>query len=322
MPGSGHTISWETDFIYDIKSCILDGHLGIYMPEAAVESTISKFSDIEERLERVETNVAGRDSIWFKIVPVLISVLALIFSFGTTFVSYKRTVEQDTLALRGELRVLIQRLAALPKENLEALKKYADDPMSFALVSGFINQENNLLSKQAENLLNKLPESQISSTDYYAVSNALGIARNYDSATKFLYKSLEVANGLDDEVGALRNLAGLMFVTGRIGDGRATFQRALDVFGKYKGFDPFTIASTNIFTEISWAMAEASTNSFDLASQHLARADQIGAGLPAGPNSQIVKSQIIQARSQILSGASALPLAGAPAVLPAQGQKP
>ncbi|XAZ21657.1 tetratricopeptide repeat protein [Sinorhizobium sp. B11] len=289
-----------------------------------LEILSSKVDDLSKRLDNLDQSLQKNEQTWYKHVPTFISIAALLFSFGTTYVSYKHTTEQDIQNLRTELRGMLQRLVALPKENLEAFKKYKDDPLAFGLVSGFIAQENNLLSKQAEDTISRLPAYRISPTDYFAVATALTNSRYYDLAMKLLAKALEAANGLDDEVGSLRNLANLMFLTGRVGDGRATYQKALDIFAKYKGFDNFTEASTNALTEINWAMSEASTNSFDIARQHLERADQIALTLPLGAGSELLKSQVSQARNQIFSGASLPTVVTVPAMAltPTQGSKP
>src|SRR5262249_29566262 len=58
-------------------------------------------------------------------MSTLIALAAFLFSFGTTIVSYRRANRQDVHNLKTELRGLLQRLAALPKENLEVMQKYA-----------------------------------------------------------------------------------------------------------------------------------------------------------------------------------------------------
>ena len=141
---------------------------------------------------------------WFKNIATVISVIALLFTFGTTVVSYKRTSDQDIHNLKSELRTLLQRLAALPKENLEIYKKYQAEPNTIAVLSGYLNQENLLLLKQADEVVKRLPKDQVSATDYTAVALALEQSRNFDTATANFNNALAVATILDDEVGALR----------------------------------------------------------------------------------------------------------------------
>src|ERR1700722_17195400 len=91
--------------------------------------------DLEQRVDLMKREIdalqifvtAGKKP-WYGGLPTIISIIALTFSFGTTYVSYRRTEAQDTQNLRQELRNLLQRLAALPKEYLATMKLYKDDP--------------------------------------------------------------------------------------------------------------------------------------------------------------------------------------------------
>jgi len=97
-------------------------------------------------------------------------------------------------------------------------------------------------------------------------------------------------------------MANMKFIQGRPEAGRVEYQRALDIFSKYPQFDPFTRASTNVLTELSWAFSEANINAFSLASQHVESAETILGTLPRSPGADMLKSQVSQARSQLDSG--------------------
>ena len=82
--------------------------------------------DLEQRVElmkreidALQVTVTERSKPWYHNVSVLISIIALLFSFGTTLVSYHRNNIQEIQNARAELRGLLQRMAALPKENVE-----------------------------------------------------------------------------------------------------------------------------------------------------------------------------------------------------------
>src|SRR4029078_970909 len=53
-------------------------------------------------------------------VSTTIAVLAFLFSFGTTIVSYVQANNQDTSSAKAELRTLLQRLAGIAKEYASA----------------------------------------------------------------------------------------------------------------------------------------------------------------------------------------------------------
>lgn len=239
---------------------------------------------------------------WYKQAPTLISILALLFSFGTTFVSERRTTAQEIHNSRIELRALLQRMAALPKENFEITQKYAQDPAAESLLAGYLNQENALLSRQAAEIAKKLPQDRVSATEYYAVALALQQSYNLASSEEFLQRALDSAKDFNDEIGVLRTKANLLFIMGKPEAGRVEYQKALDIFSKYPGYDNFTRGSTHIWTELGWSFAERNLGSMDLSTQHIANAERILATLPASPGTGQLRSQIEQAKN----GASSL----------------
>jgi hypothetical protein len=100
---------------------------------------------------------------WYRSPSIIISIVALLFSFGTTFVSYYKTARLEVQAARTELRGILQRLSALPKDNFELIRKYRDDPEGLAL-SGLLTQENALLARQASEIVDRYPNRSSSSS--------------------------------------------------------------------------------------------------------------------------------------------------------------
>jgi tetratricopeptide (TPR) repeat protein len=257
---------------------------------------------MKREIDTLQIQAATSSRPWYQNVSALLSIIALLFSFGTTYVSYRRTTVQDIQNARQELRGLLQRLAALPKENVEAGKKYADDPASRNMVGGFINQENTLLARNAAELAKKLPATAVSATEYYAIAGALQSAYDLAAANEFLEHAIKANPDFNTEISALRMAAGMKFLQGRPEDGRVEYQRALAIFSKYPQYDPFTKASTNVLTELSWAFSEANNNALSLATEHVENAEKFIVPLPGGVGVNMLKSQIAQARSQIVSG--------------------
>src|SRR5262249_5796573 len=112
---------------------------------------------LKREVDALQIAITGSSKQWYKNVSTLLAVIALLFSFGTTYVSNRRISAQDILSARQELRGLLQRLAALPKENIDIGKKYEKDATSAAAVSSLINQENSLLARNASEIARKLP---------------------------------------------------------------------------------------------------------------------------------------------------------------------
>lgn len=280
--------------------------------------------DLEQRVEvmkreidALQITVAGQSKPWYYNISTLLSVVALIFSFGTTFVSYQRTKMQDIQNARAELRGLLQRLAALPKENVELGMKYATDPAAQNMVSSFINQENTLLVRNAAELARNLPAKSVSATEYYAIAVASQAAYDLAGAEQFLSYAMNTEPDFNIGIACLRTLAHLKFIQGRPDAGRVDYQKALDIFSKYPQYDPFTRANTNVLTELSWAYSEAGSNGPGLASQHVENAERILASLPQSPGVEGLKSTVSQARMRISSGSPpANPIAGPQLTLP------
>jgi tetratricopeptide (TPR) repeat protein len=271
----------------------MDGHV-------PGEGSRGELSSLWTRVDLLTEEVRSAKRPWYKDVATLISIGALVFSLGTTVVAGWHTQEQDTHNLRTELRGLLQRLAAMPKEAIEDNEKYKNNPGALTAILRNQNQENVILSRQADELLRRLPRDQVSATDYIAVAGALANSSIFDGAIADLNRALVVASPvLADELGAVRNLAMLEMTLGKTGDARTHFQQAADIFGKdpYQGYDQVTKLMANADTEILWATAEGTAGNPDLFQQHLNKAEQFANSLPRGPQAEFMKANIAQVRS-------------------------
>lgn len=271
------------------------------------EETSNRIDLIKQEIDDLQVTVIGQKKIWYKDVSTLIALMALFFSFGTTAVSLKRAEAQDIQSARQELRGLLQRLAALPKENLEGAVRFKDDATAYGVLSSLLNEENALLSRQAGEIAKKLPKGSVSATEYYAIANAMQNSYNIAGAQEFLKLSLDNAKDFNDEIGALRVAANLDFLQGHASEGRVLYKRALNVFSTYTGFDPYTINSTHLQTEDSWAISEMSYGDRQLVEQHLQAAEKYAAQLTPGPNTEVFKSQIQQVRQRYQGVSAGIP---------------
>ncbi len=89
------------------------------MEESQITKTdlIERIHSIKSEVDALQIAVMKQHAPWYKNIAVIVSIMALLFSFGTTYVSYNRTKTQDIQNSRSELRSLLQRIAVLPKEN-------------------------------------------------------------------------------------------------------------------------------------------------------------------------------------------------------------
>jgi len=276
------------------------------------EELEQKVELMKREIDALQITMMGSSKPWYRNISTLLSVAALLFSFGTTFVSYHRAAVQDIQSSRQELRSLLQRLAALPKENVDISRKYVDDPGSMNLVSGFINQENSLLARQAAEIAKKLPRDLVSGTEFYAIAIALQNSYDLSGASEFLNYSAQTAKDFNTEIAALRSTANLEFVQGRPEAGRIEYQTALNIFSKYPGYDPFTKASTNVWTELAWAYSEAGVGSRPFADQHVQNAKALVQGLPSSPGTATLIALVAQTETHLAGGQAVSPLPGAP----------
>jgi hypothetical protein len=275
------------------------------------EELEQKVDLMKREIDALQIAITGHTNPWYKDVSTILSVVALLFSFGTTYVSYHRTAVQDIQSRRQELRSLLQRLAALPKENVDIQKKYANDPASMKVVAGLIDQEGTVLARQAAEIAKKLPGDLVSGTEYYSIAIALQNSYDLAGADEFLKYSIQAATDFATEIAAVRSTAVLQFSQGRPESGRVEYQKALNIFSKYPGYDPFTRTSTNVWTEVAWAFSEAGVGQLALARQHIESAKALVNGLPRSPGADMLRAQVSQAEGQIGSDRPvSSPLAG------------
>ena len=118
----------------------------------------------------------------------------------------------------------------------------------------------------------------------------------------FLLLSEQTAKDFNTEIAAVRSLGNLAFIMGEPQQGRVEYQKALGIFSKYQGYDPYTVTSTNIMTELAWANSEAAMGTRSAAGQHLDNAEQMLTNLPVGPGAEMMRTQVAQARNSLQGG--------------------
>jgi tetratricopeptide (TPR) repeat protein len=243
---------------------------------------------------------------WYKNVPTILSVVALLFSFGTTFVSYKRTQSQDIQNERVELRSLLQKLSSLPRESIEISKRYEkSDPNTLSQINSYFSQENDLLARQAAEIAKKLPPELITSTEYFVISLALDKGYNIDSAKELMTKAIDVSTDLNDRLGALRKRAEMLFKTGQPEAGRVDFQRALNVFSDFNkpSFSDYTKKIQHVVTELNWAYSEATYGVRDTALQRLSNAENHLSGLTNNYEVNQLRNRVLKAKASYAAAA-------------------
>jgi tetratricopeptide (TPR) repeat protein len=275
-------------------------------PAAAPSSGEISFASLDARLESMkreidalQSHVHASKAPWYKSVPTLISLFAFCFSFGTTMLSLQRTRQLDVQSARAELRGFIQRLAALPKENLQLARTYADDQIALGNLQSFIMQETTLVAKQAAEVIRRIPD-RVSATEYSAVGYALWTTGNNATAMDFVKLATERAIDVNDEAAVLRQYGGFLIASGDVNGGREQYQKALEVFSKYPAYNDTYQNSVHAYTHFHWAQSEGGAGNHSELAAHLAASEDFAHR--AGAAGWSMKQQIWQLRASIAAG--------------------
>ena len=269
------------------------------MADGTTDGTLQHQVDsLRQQVEAIEVNLLKSRQPWYRTPSVIISTMALLFSFGTTYVSYERTKQQDIHDARAELRTLILRLSALPRENTELFQKYGNNPQALANLSSALNAENALIAKQAAEVIERIP-SHVSSTEYYAVGYALGNSGLLDRSLKVLSRAVATSSDVNDEIGALRQYAATLFSAGNPEGGPEHYRKALAIFTKYPSNNHSYIESTHALTEIYWAQMEILQRQCSYAGLHLQEAKKHIEALPPLAFAAQLTGQLADAQKQV-----------------------
>lgn len=261
-----------------------------------------KYDILKKEVDSLQIQLSKDQKPWHHNPSIIISMVALIFSFGTTGVSYYKSFKDDVRANRREARELIQRVTKLPIENFELMERNKGSAFGESL-SGMINQENILLASQAVELIKRYPDS-FSSTEYFAVAFALSQSAIKDNVPYLFEQAINKAKNYNDYNVSTRAYALYHFTQGDYLEGRKFYKMALSVWEKYPEKNLFVVNSVDLVTLMYWSNAELSINNYGEATDLVKRAKDSLAKLPPGQITEslarqiaVVESRIEQARS-------------------------
>ena len=262
------------------------------------DETGSQLEMMRREIDALQVEVMKGKEPWYKSPPVFISALALLFSFGTTIVSFQKAAREDVRSARAELRGIIQRLTVLPRENFELIKKYQDDPEGQGLLSGLLTEENSLLARQASEIVDRFPD-EISASEYYSVAQALMIASDVERQVRYLERALAKASDPNIKVTILRIYGLHLMMTGQTTEGRRKYEQALSIWRDYPDVTDYFQEWTDVFTEMYWSQAEMAANNIEAARGHIRKALQDWNALSFGPTTALLHSQILHTQGMI-----------------------
>jgi hypothetical protein len=242
------------------------------------------FEMLKREVDSIQVKLLSTTTPWYRQASTLISLLAFLFSFGTTVVSCDRAAEQDRHNWKQELRGLILQIVEMPLKNVDLFDKYKTKPLMLGNISSMLNQESSILADQAALVISKIPDL-VTANEYLAVAGAFHNGGLLDRAKDMRDKAIEVSATPIEAITALRQLAGMAFQRGDVRNGRAFYQEALVIFDKprFTSFrDPGVVSFTNSYTELYWAQVEAVAKECDAFHLHLVEAKNLAATIPAG----------------------------------------
>lgn len=254
---------------------------------------------LKKEVDALQIAIHSQKTPWYKNIPTILSVVALVLSFVTTYLSNKRVESQDIQNTRAELRILLQRLASLPREDIEITIKYEKENSDQAeAIRSLNNQERSLLANQAAEVIKKLPPEYISAAEYLGTGAALEFDFNVDGAKEHYEKAINISTKPGQRIAALCALANLLFYTGQSDLGRIYYQKALNSFSDFpkNDYNEDLKNSTHIWSELRWAYSEAGIGSFDRALERIRIAEDYLSWLTVGTRKTQLDSQIHKAK--------------------------
>jgi hypothetical protein len=231
---------------------------------------------------------------WYREGSLVIAMLALLFSFGTTVVSYARLDQEGLHEARNELTGYLQRLGELPRLAAELQLNHGEAASAGA--SGFFNAEMELIANQALAVMNRIPD-QVTTTEYLTVGSTFSGTGALAQADELFERGLQVAKTPIERITALRFRADLRYLMDDVEGGRELYREARGVFGQNPIEAPALVAQIDGFTEIRWAGVELNIRECDEARRHADEAERITAEYPLA----VLTPLLTQLREQLQS---------------------
>tara|TARA_R110002096_G_scaffold362892_1_gene556022 strand:+ start:1768 stop:2709 length:942 start_codon:yes stop_codon:yes gene_type:complete len=271
---------------------------------ASLENAVSTLKEEVDGLQVQFTRLRGP---WYRNPSTVVAFLALLFSFGTTLVSYLKEESAKVAAAKRELRELIQQVSAIPQRNLEYAADFAQYPQFQTSINGLLTQENALLASQASEIMDSIP-NVITSSEYLMIANALAASGINNRVQSYYEKAIVLATNANDDVTAHRNLGYYLIRSQDLEGGRAYYQKAREVFDRFPSDDAQYIIMTNAMTEAGAGVSESMVGNTAEAIALFDRAEVLVQDL-LDPT---MKQQLLRSLQQSRSGTSMLVPSPAP----------
>jgi tetratricopeptide (TPR) repeat protein len=268
----------------------------------------------DQEIDVLQVDVARHEVVtstpWYRDPRILVAYIALLFSFGTTVVSYVRLDQDKQHEARTELTGYIQRLEDLPRVAAENRLQYGDAGSS--ALSGYITAEAELIANQARAVIAVIP-NQVSTVEYVTVGYAFQTTGNFEQASEMYQAALKAGTMPQDKVMAYRALANIRFVLDDPVGGRAYFTQARTIYTLDKDAPAIVVATEDEQTELQWALDEITLGNCTEAAGHIEKAQALSATLLVDNGLTLLN----EAQAQLQACSAPPASGGAPSVPPA-----
>jgi hypothetical protein len=231
--------------------------------------------------------------IWYKDAATVIALVSLLVSLAASAITIIHTRTQDLQTAHLDLRAVLQRLLAVPKEGLELRETYKGNDDHINFVNTLLQQELNVLASQGANAVRMLGPKVVSSPEYLTIARAQSDAGNAAAQREFITLACSVAKTPGDKLMALRDSGGAMFMDGNVQEGRRQYEAAMQVLNGAAPKSPEFAVTFGVDTQLTWAMLESRIpDNLAVAQAHITQAEQIAGSLPPGPLRDALEKRI------------------------------
>lgn len=260
-----------------------------------------EFKILKAEVDTLQIQASEKQKPWISRPSNILSLFALVFSFGTTAFSYWNNYNQEIASNRAEVRQLIQRITRLPIENFDLTMKYMNNAQGQQLGS-MIAQEQLLLANQAAEKINRFPDS-FTSTEYFAVAGALANVNSPIFVPQFLQRAITLADTANDYVVASRSYGHYLFTQGKIDEGRSSYSKALmETWSKFPATDPVYRKALVIQTSLNLANSEYMVGNRKEALRAISDAQSVTDDLPSFQIKEFWQNQVNDVKKWIEQG--------------------
>jgi tetratricopeptide (TPR) repeat protein len=235
-----------------------------------------QLSTMKKEIDALQIEVAKPATPWYRQASVVIAVLALVFSFLTTYYSNHRTQLQDVHNAKIELRQIMQQLQDLTTVSAEYLDKYKNRPQVLGSALSMARTQQILLASQAADVIDEIPDD-VGSTEYAAVAEVLATVDTSQRVYRYYERAIARAQDRDSYFAALRGLASVYYRVGDLEKGRSTYSRAVADATSGPWSNAAVASKMNViaYTELLWSTAELNAKQCGLAVQHYEKSKKL-----------------------------------------------